>query len=102
MQKKLLKTAVLSGVLFVLPSIANADDSGSQKSAQPDSRAMLGSTLDGGSSEKQMTAEDFKWSAIAKNSPANGKDPIVGAGSGKAYYDFKDGNPHPFYIVPGK
>ena len=46
--------------------------------------------------------EAFEWKALTSNSAAAGSDPVVGAGSGKPYYDFKDGQPYPFYIYSSK
>ena len=40
----------------------------------------------------------FEWKALTAHGPAAGSDPIVGAGGGKPYYDFKDGQPYPFYV----
>ena len=52
------------------------------------------------SSNETPKAADFAWSALAKNSLASGTEPVIGAGSGKPYFDFHDGLPHPFYIAP--
>lgn len=41
---------------------------------------------------------DFSWSVLSKNSPANGALPLIGKGSGKPYYQFEDGLPHPYYL----
>lgn len=49
--------------------------------------------------EENKTAEDFTWSRLAAGSLATGKPPIVGPGSGLPYYDFKDGQPYPFYVI---
>jgi len=70
--------------------------------AQQDSRAMLKSDTISGTIDQKPNASDFDWGALAKDSPASGSDPVIGEGSGKPYYDFKDGLPHPFYVVPNK
>ncbi len=51
--------------------------------------------------EHKPAAGDFQWAALTENGAANGGDPVIGEGSGKAYYDFKDGLPHPFFVAPG-
>ena len=68
--------------------------------AQEDSRAMLKSETINPAIEQKPNASDFDWGALTKNSGASGSDPVIGEGSGKAYYDFKDGLPHPFYVAP--
>ncbi len=94
-----LKKLVALGALALIPCVAQADDNAeAAKAAQPEARAMLGSPANGGSIEKKVGPNDFVWSALTQNGPASGNSPVIGAGSGKAYYDFKDGLPHPYYI----
>ncbi|MFN8391656.1 MAG: hypothetical protein U0136_15310 [Bdellovibrionota bacterium] len=72
--------------------IANADEA----------RFMLGNPpVNVNMPDRQLTANDFTWGALTKNGPANGSNPIVGSNA-KPYYDFKDGQPYPYYIVPSK
>ena len=101
MRTALLKTTIALCALSVLPCLAHADES-AQQSSQPDARAMLGVQIEPGTVEKKVGAGDFAWAKLTNGGPANGSSPVVGAGSGKAYYDFKDGLPHPYYIVPKK
>lgn len=53
-----------------------------------------------GSSDRRPTAADFAWNQLTGNGAGSGKNPVIGEGSGKPYYDFRDGLPHPYYIAP--
>ncbi len=77
---------------------AEPSENGSDSSARFMLRSESVGTTDLG--KEEVHASDFAWAAISRNSPADGSDPLVGAASGKPYYDFRDGNPHPYYIVP--
>lgn len=44
----------------------------------------------------------FEWKALTGNGAAAGSDPIVGAGSGRPYYDFKDPQPYPYYVYSAR
>lgn len=49
--------------------------------------------------EDTPTEGDFTWNSLTRNSPASGSDPIVGNSKVASFYDFKDGQPHPYYII---
>lgn len=55
-----------------------------------------------GEEKATLTEADFSWSAIAHNGPAAGADPVIGKKSGKPFYDFKDGQPYPYYVTKGQ
>jgi len=74
------------------------DTQGVQSSAV--ARFMLKTDSASDAPARQLGVEDFSWNALAKNRIASGRDPLIGEGSNKAYYDFRDGNTYPFYIVP--
>lgn len=45
------------------------------------------------------TEADFTWNSLTGNGPASGMDPMVGNSRVASFYDFKDGQPHPYYII---
>jgi len=101
--------SVLSfGIFFAVAAIAHGEDqpSNTPKANAPavesGARFMLRNPQSSASIERQPTAADFSWSALTKNGPASGSDPVIGEKSGKARYDFKDGLPHPYYLSPAK
>ena len=41
----------------------------------------------------------FDWENLGKfGQAAAGKNPVIGQESGKSYYSFPDGQPHPYYV----
>ncbi len=54
------------------------------------------------SDDAEVSVRDFEWEALTKNGPASGADPIIGDARVSSYYDFKDGQPHPYFVVQKK
>ena len=102
--KKYIAILVLP-LIIGLNSITHAEDAaktaGDEKNAEhSDARFMLRSETSPAEIVKtKVTADDFTWNALTKNGPANGSIPAIGKLSGKAYYDFKDGQPFPYFVA---
>ena len=74
---------------------------GDKKTAEnSDARFMLKSVTPPANIKRNLTERDFAWNELTKGGPASGADPAIGRESGKAFYDFKDGQPFPYYVAP--
>ncbi len=71
-------------------------DAGRARLADP---AIDAKTIDIVHVEQAVSAESFSWASLVKHGPAAGENPKVGNPSRGSYFDFKDGQPRPFYIV---
>ena len=103
-----IKSLITVSCLLLVAARASADDK--PVSEAPSPRYSLGTAASSVSGELTIRANPpaidstlpppsaFEWKALTENGPAAGSDPIVGAGGGKPYYDFKDGQPYPFYV----
>ena len=79
-----------------------ANQSNEAASAKSGARFMLSTDTkhESGNERTALHAADFEWVALTKNGPANGSEPMVGKVSGKTFYDFKDGQPFPYFVAP--
>ena len=93
----------ISGLFSVAMLILSPVNSASAEDERDSARARLAE------GEKFSLREDvvrvdaqpqsFTWAALVKNGAAAGQDPKVGDLARGPYYDFKDGQPRPYYIV---
>lgn len=100
-------TAIVSSIALTTPT-SFAQSSSAQGAPAPDAtkdsaRFMLAPShpvSDSGIEKVEKTANDFAWASLTHNGPASGAAPVIGEKSGKAFFEFADGRPHPFYIQP--
>ena len=43
--------------------------------------------------------QDFSWNALTKAGPAAGAGPLIGNAGRGSFFDFKDGIPHPYFVM---
>lgn len=103
MKASRIKSLVAVSCLLLIAAEASAEEKPAAE--EPSPRFSLGSPPPAGDLDVTLKIDAslpppsaFEWKAITANGPSAGSDPIVGAGSGKPYYDFKDGQPYPFYV----
>ena len=76
--------------------LGTVSDSGRARLVDP---AIDAATIDIAPVEQAVNAESFSWASLVKHGPAAGENPKVGNPAKGSYFDFKDGQPRPFYIV---
>ena len=95
-------TAVVSSVTLTTRS-SYAESGPTPEATRDSARFMLAPSQpvsDSAIEKSEKTANDFAWAALTNNGPASGAAPVIGEQSGKAFYEFADGRPHPFFIQP--
>lgn len=104
-QRKAIQTLLILSSILAYNLDARADDNSSKaadKKELKEARFMLeDKTNNIGQIAGQVAYKeiDFSWSVLSKNSASNGVIAKIGQGSGKPYYQFEDGLPHPYYLV---
>jgi hypothetical protein len=97
---KVARLVLVSGVLLVLsvPALsqeAEQEKINTQTNVQEARYRLRDTTLSDKISDSSASQEEllqkFEWKQIAKNGPATGALPSIGAHSGKPYVDFRDG-----------
>ncbi len=94
----------ITALILFSASLSSAEEAKPQSGEKESARFMLRPepALNPVPQQSEKTDSDFAWASLTKNGPASGGNPVVGEGSGKAFYEFADGRPHPFYIQPPK
>ena len=99
--KNLLAALIVSALLLIpfgAPKEPQTIELQSSKSTSSPRYRLAKSAEKVNPNRQTLLASDFNWEALAKDSPATGRNPSIGDRNVGGYYDFADGLPEPVFI----